>query len=319
MTSRADVVRVVKSWEGAKQGSATQHKIIDIFNKKVGGMSYTAAWCAATASAAAIEAGAASYYPLSASCGAIINGARKMGIWVEDDSFVPTIGDWVIYDWADGPNFSKYDNRTGHDHIGTVVAVGNGTFDVVEGNMGNPSRVGRRPMKVNGRYIRGFVHPSLPLTDADNEPSKPLNDAGLWYRAHVQTYGWLPAVHDGQIAGTVGKSKRMEAIKITPPEGVTLTVNVHMQKVGWKSYTGIKKGKSSGTGSSANDPIIGSVGESRRLEAIQIHAEGLPKGKRIRYRAHVQKLGWQDWVYDGKVAGTTGRSLRMEALQIEIV
>ena len=319
MTCRADVVAVVKSWEGAKQGSATQHKIIDIFNSKVGGMSYTAPWCAATASAGAIKAGAASYYPLSASCGAIITGAKKMGIWVESDSYVPTIGDWVIYDWADGSNYAKYDNKEGHDHIGTVVAVSNGTFSVTEGNMGRPPRVGRRPMEVNGRYIRGFVHPRLPLTDADNEPSKPLNDAGLWYRAHVQKLGWLPAVRDGQIAGTVGKSLRMEAVKFTPPEGVTLTVNAHLQGVGWKSYPNIRKGKSSGTGSSKNDPIIGTVGESRRLEAIQIHAEGLPKGKRIRYRAHVQGKGWLPWVEDGKVAGTTGQSRRLEALQVEIV
>ena len=179
MPSRADVVAVVKSWEGATQGSSTQHKIIDIFNKKVGGMSYTAPWCAATASAAVIKAGAADYYPLSASCGAIINGAKKMGIWVESDSFVPTIGDWVIYDWADGSNYANYDNKEGHDHIGTVVAVGNGTFDVVEGNMGRPPRVGRRPMKVNGRYIRGFVHPKLPVTGKDEWVKQ---DGRWWYR-----------------------------------------------------------------------------------------------------------------------------------------
>jgi hypothetical protein len=190
MTSRADVVAVVKSWEGAKQGSATQHKIIDIFNSKVGGMSYTAAWCAATASAAAIKAGAADYYPLSASCGAIINGAKKMGIWVESDSFVPSIGDWVIYDWADGSNYASYDNREGHDHIGTVVAVGNGTFDVVEGNMGRPPRVGRRPMKVNGRYIRGFVHPKLDTVEAKWIQAK---DGRWWYRhadGSYTTNGW---------------------------------------------------------------------------------------------------------------------------------
>ena len=190
MTSRADVVAVVKSWEGAKQGSATQHKIIDIFNSKVGGMSYTAAWCAATASAAAIKAGAADYYPLSASCGAIINGAKKMGIWVESDSFVPSIGDWVIYDWSDGSNYANYDNREGHDHIGTVVSVGNGSFDVVEGNMGRPPRVGRRPMEVNGRYIRGFVHPKLDTVEAKWIKAK---DGRWWYRhadGSYTTNGW---------------------------------------------------------------------------------------------------------------------------------
>jgi hypothetical protein len=38
----------------------------------------------------------------------------------------------------------------------------------------------------------------------------------------------------------------------------------------------------------------------------------------ISYRAHVQNIGWQDWVQDGQVAGTTGQSLRMEAIQIQL-
>lgn len=37
---------------------------------------------------------------------------------------------------------------------------------------------------------------------------------------------------------------------------------------------------------------------------------------KIKYRAHVQDLGWQDWVADGKTAGTTGKSKRLEAIQI---
>ena len=36
----------------------------------------------------------------------------------------------------------------------------------------------------------------------------------------------------------------------------------------------------------------------------------------IRYRAHVQNIGWQGFVTNGQVAGTTGQSLRMEAIQI---
>lgn len=312
MTNRADVVAVVKSWEGATQGSATHRKIIDIYNSRVGGMSYTAPWCAATASAAAIKAGAAEYYPLDASCGRIIEKAKRMGIWVEDDAYTPTIGDWVIYDWEDGPGYATRDDREGHDHIGTIVAVGNGTFDVVEGNMGRPPRVGRRRVKVNGRYIRGFVRPRLPLRDVPKQPeSKRVNTAGLAYRAHVERAGWLPPVHDGQIAGTVGCSARLEALKFTPPKGVRLTVNAHMQGVGWRSYENIERGR--------YDPVVGTTGEGRRLEAVQIHADGLPEGKRLRYRAHVQGVGWQPWVEAGKVAGTTGQRLRLEALQVEIV
>ncbi|GAC1350082.1 MAG: hypothetical protein NVSMB27_29230 [Ktedonobacteraceae bacterium] len=38
----------------------------------------------------------------------------------------------------------------------------------------------------------------------------------------------------------------------------------------------------------------------------------------VKYRAHVQNIGWQDWVTNGQVAGTTGQSLRMEAIQIQL-
>ena len=34
------------------------------------------------------------------------------------------------------------------------------------------------------------------------------------------------------------------------------------------------------------------------------------------YRAHVQKFAWCDYVHDGQVAGTTGRALRCESLEI---
>jgi uncharacterized protein YjdB len=34
------------------------------------------------------------------------------------------------------------------------------------------------------------------------------------------------------------------------------------------------------------------------------------------YRAHVQNIGWQGWACNGEIAGTTGQSLRLEALDI---
>jgi len=38
----------------------------------------------------------------------------------------------------------------------------------------------------------------------------------------------------------------------------------------------------------------------------------------IQYQAHVQDIGWQDSVRDGATAGTTGQSLRLEALMIRV-
>ena len=33
---------------------------------------------------------------------------------------------------------------------------------------------------------------------------------------------------------------------------------------------------------------------------------------------HVQDIGWMDWVKNSKPAGTTGQSLRVEAIQIKV-
>lgn len=37
----------------------------------------------------------------------------------------------------------------------------------------------------------------------------------------------------------------------------------------------------------------------------------------IMYQAHVQNVGWQGWRINGQTAGTTGQSLRMEAIKID--
>lgn len=38
----------------------------------------------------------------------------------------------------------------------------------------------------------------------------------------------------------------------------------------------------------------------------------------VSYRAHVQKIGWQNYVSNGAVSGTTGKALRIEALKIKL-
>lgn len=144
----------------------------------------------------------------------------------------------------------------------------------------------------------------------------PIGSVHIKYRAHVQGDGWLPAVMDGELAGSEGQSKRLEAIKITPPEGVVLKVEAHVQTDGWKTYDGIKAGKSSGTRSTKTDPIIGTVGEAKRLEAIKISCTKNSTGKQLRYQVHVQSYGWMDEAKDGEVTGTVGKSKRMEAIRI---
>ena len=141
--------------------------------------------------------------------------------------------------------------------------------------------------------------------------SKPVNDMGCYYRAHVERAGWLSPVHDGMTAGTTGYSARCEAIKLSPPKGVVLDVKVHIQRKGWITYEDVEKG--------VNDPVMGTTGESLRMEAIAMKEVKNTTGKTMMYRAHVQGEGWQEWKTDGQIAGTTGKSLRLEAIQIKFV
>jgi uncharacterized protein YjdB len=65
---------------------------------------------------------------------------------------------------------------------------------------------------------------------------------------------------------------------------------------------------------------VGTVGQSLRMEAIEIRLTGdLAAHYSIRYAAHVQDIGWQPAVIDGQAAGTTGLAKRMEAIRIELV
>lgn len=141
-------------------------------------------------------------------------------------------------------------------------------------------------------------------------PGQPVNNAGFTYRAHVQDFGWLDPVRDGQVAGTTGKAKRLECIKITPPAGLDLTVKVHIQNVGWKSFKVVR---------GSADPEIGSVGKAQRIEALEVGIDRNETGKRLYYQVHVAGHGWTGWVEAGYATGTVGIAKAIEAVQFKLV
>ena len=161
---REKVANTMLSWKGAVRGSATHKKILEIYNNKTTGykVQVSDAWCAATASAAYINAGVDKWTGINCSCNAWINDAKKRGIWVENDAYVPKIGDAVMYDWDDSStDFSRKDNLGQAEHVGIVTSVSGTVFYVTEGNKGSASSVDVRKMNVNGRYIRGFIAPNF--------------------------------------------------------------------------------------------------------------------------------------------------------------
>ena len=138
----------------------------------------------------------------------------------------------------------------------------------------------------------------------DEEPEK---EPSICYTTHIQDIGWQNQVKDGEMAGTEGQSKRLEAIKITLKDlkDVKVKYQTHIQDIGWQDW------KYDGT-------LAGTEGQSKRLEAIRIELEENDKYS-VMYRVHIQDIGWQEWRYDGETAGTEGKSKRLEAIQIKIV
>lgn len=162
----------------------------------------------------------------------------------------------------------------------------------------------------------------------------------LNYKCHVRCKGWLNWTCDGNTGGSIGQSRRIEALMINPIG--KMNVSVHMKGIGDKTFKNVTK-----------DTVIGTTGESRRIESVKIDSDDTVylyrvhqksygwsdwcingqwagvKGKSkqieaieikvadIAYQAHVQGTGWTNWVVDGMTAGTTGKSKRVEAIRIK--
>lgn len=146
-------------WLGTKEGSQEHRKILEVYNSidplpRGYAVKQTDPWCAAFASAASVMAGAGVRYPLECSCSRMIERAKSMGIWLEDDSHVPQIGDWVLYNWQAQ---SGGDDTGDPDHVGIVIGLEDGQILAVEGNYDNGVKLRRCP--VNWEKIRGFICP----------------------------------------------------------------------------------------------------------------------------------------------------------------
>lgn len=164
------------SYLGAREGDAKHKEILKIYNEhKPLPQGYIVkpsdSWCATYVSAMFIAAGYASIFPIECSCRRMIEVAKKMGVWVENDAYVPDVMDAVIYDWQDN---GKGDNAGNPDHIGLVMSVDKkaGTMTVIEGNYND--MVKYRVIKINSKFIRGFVTPKFNSVKAEpKKESKP--------------------------------------------------------------------------------------------------------------------------------------------------
>lgn len=156
---RQKIIELAVASVGKKEADGSHKVIIDTYNshKPVARgyrMTYTDPWCATFISYLAIKLDITDIIPTECGCEPMINLFKKLGEWIENDAYVPEMGDIIFYDWQDS---GKGDNQGWSDHVGIVECCDGKQMRVIEGNKND--EVGRRIIDVNSRYIRGYGVP----------------------------------------------------------------------------------------------------------------------------------------------------------------
>ena len=154
-----------------------------------------------------------------------------------------------------------------------------------------------------------------------NLPESLKDTYDIYYRVHIQTYGWLSWTKNGNPAGSIGLYKNIEAIqiKMLPKDNGEITINdsgafmevnakinysSHVQGIGWQKS--VSDGNTSGT-----------TGQGKRLESFIINLESNVTGDII-IQSYVEKRGWSKESKQGEISGTTGLGRRIEAVKISL-
>lgn len=129
------------------------------------------------------------------------------------------------------------------------------------------------------------------------------------YSTHIQDIGWQAPVSNGEISGTVGKAKQLEAIKINVPntKGLGIEYQSHIENIGWQEWK-------------TNQELSGTEGQALQLEALSVRLTGSnARFYDLYYKVHVENIGWMDYAKNGEPAGTEGRNLQLESVKILIL
>ena len=184
-------------------------------------------------------------------------------------------------------------------HVAVVAqSPGGRVATIVESNVWKHWAGGSRVVDLHNYSILAYFRPTR-----SNGPNWPPTPWPSWcrevrYDVHAADFGWLGAVANGEIAGTMGDQRRLEAIKITTA-GRHISYRAHVSGIGWQGW--VRDGRMAGT-----------IGQRRQMEAIQIKVD---RGH-VTYYVHVANLGWRGPYRDGQTGGTTGQGLRLEAIAI---
>ncbi len=141
-----------------------------------------------------------------------------------------------------------------------------------------------------------------------SEKGTKIENPKVVYEAHVQNYGWMSEVSNGELAGTTGECLRVEALKVHIENGGSYNISASYfnKNDGWTKKTD-------------EDEFIGTTGKGKAIEAIKLAIGGdIANNYDIYYRVHCQDYGWLDWAKNGQTAGSTNGK-RIEAIEIKLV
>ena len=174
---------------------------------------------------------------------------------------------------------------------------------------------------VNNGEISGTVGEGKAINQINLSLSNPTGISGnIEYDSYVIPNEWQGYVTSDKNSGISGKA--IEAIRIRLTGELAKKYNIfyrtHVSNVGWMDWT-------------SNGDISGTIGYFNRVEAIQVKLEKkdmqtITTGKNsykettnnVLYSSHIQGIGWNSYVKDGEVSGTTGKGLRVEAIKIKL-
>lgn len=144
----------------------------------------------------------------------------------------------------------------------------------------------------------------------------------IYYRAHVQDKGWMAWQKNNSVAGTVGESKRLEALEVKLVAKASdfssktdhsflemkhpgLSYQTYLQKDGWKPT--VLEGQ-----------LGGSIGLSKSIKAIKLNLGSTALGN-IEYRTFLNGSGWQTVVNSsGRESNVPNESQQVEAIQMRL-
>ena len=141
----------------------------------------------------------------------------------------------------------------------------------------------------------------------------------LWYRVHVQDIGWLDWAKNGEVAGTTGMAKHVEAVQVIMQKkgasapGPTDSPSVGLVTINYSSVSG-----SSSWGQTVqNGATSGTMGQDLPLHAIRVQLPTNVSGG-VSYKTHLSNIGWGAACANGSASGDLSGAQEIEALSISL-